>query len=46
MNTYEVQFKFNGRIYRELVSTTDGIKARELIKGRYPGSVILSARKK
>jgi hypothetical protein len=46
MTTYEVQFRFNGRVYRELITTTDSIKARQLIRGRYPGAVITSVRKK
>ena len=46
MNTYEVHFRFNGKYYKELITTTDGIKARELVRGRYPGAVITGVHKK
>ncbi len=44
MKTYEVSFTWNGRYYREMVTTIDAIKARELVRGRYPGAQILGAR--
>lgn len=44
MHTYEVSFRMNGRLYRETVTTSDAIKARELIKARYPDATILGAR--
>ena len=40
MKTYEVNFIWNGRVYRELITTTDSIKARELVRGRYEGAKI------
>ena len=40
MRTYQVHFIWNGRAYQELISTTNGFKARQLILGRYPGSKI------
>ena len=40
MRTYEVHFRWNGRVYVEQITTTDGIKARQLIKARYLGAVI------
>lgn len=43
MKTYEVSFILNGIVYRECVTTTDGIKARELVKSRYAGAKILGA---
>jgi hypothetical protein len=43
MRTYEVHFRWRGKVYKELITTTDGIKARELIRGRYPGAVITGA---
>jgi len=45
MNSYEVHFRWNNRVYSEIISTTDPIKARELIRGRYSGAVITSVRK-
>ncbi len=44
MHTYEVRFIWNGRAYQELISTTNGFKARQLIQGRYPGARITLAR--
>ena len=45
MKTFEVHFRWNNRVYSEIISTTDSIKARELIRGRYAGAVITSVRK-
>lgn len=44
MRSYEVHFRFNNRVYSEVVVTSDSIKARELIRGRYPGAQITSVR--
>ncbi len=44
MKTYEVSFTWHGKYYRESVTTTDSIKARELVRGRYPGAQILGAK--
>ena len=44
MTTFEVSFRWNGKAYRETVTTTNSIKARELIRGRYPGCQITGAR--
>ena len=40
MRTYQVHFIFEGRPYQELITTTNSIKARQLIRGRYPGAKI------
>jgi len=40
MRTYQVHFRWNGRAYQELITTTNTFKARQLIKGRYPGCQI------
>ena len=45
MRTFEVHFRWNGRVYVEQITTTDGIKARQLIRGRYPGAVITRVHK-
>ena len=44
MNTYEVHFRWNGKPYQELITTTNSFKARQLINGRYPGAKITSVR--
>jgi len=45
MNSYEVHFRWNNLVYSEIVNTTDSIKAREQVRGRYSGAVITSVRK-
>lgn len=40
MKTYQVRFIWNGRVHQELITTINGIKARQLIRGRYPGAKI------
>jgi hypothetical protein len=40
MKTYQVHFTWQGKAYQELITTTNGFKARQLIKGRYPGAKI------
>ena len=40
MKTYKVHFIWNGKPYQELITTTNSFKARQLIKGRYPGAKI------
>lgn len=40
MKTFQVHFIWNGKPYQELITTTNGFKARQLIKGRYPGCQI------
>ena len=40
MKTYQVHFIWNGKPYQELISSTNGFKARDLIRGRYPGAKI------
>ena len=44
MNTYEVSFRWNGRAWKEQITTTNSIKARQLILGRYEGAVITGVR--
>lgn len=44
MKTYEIHFIWNSRAYQELITSTNVVKAKKLIKGRYPGSKIISAR--
>ena len=44
MKDYEVHFTVNGKYYEEQVTTTNAIKARELIKARYPGAKITLAK--
>jgi hypothetical protein len=45
MNTYEVHFLINGVYYKEQITTANSLKARELIKKRYPNAKIMSAKK-
>lgn len=40
MKTYEVSFRWNGKAYKETVTTTNSFKARQLIEGRYAEAVI------
>ena len=42
MHTYEVHFIWEGRAYQEYITTTNGFKARQLIRGRYLGAKITS----
>ena len=42
MKTYEIHFIWQGRPYQELITTTNPFKAKQLIKGRYPGAKITS----
>ena len=44
MKTYEVHFRWNGKVYKEYITTNNAIKARDLIRGRYNGAVITSVR--
>ena len=44
MYSYEVSFRWNSKAYREIVTTSDSIKARELVRGRYDGAQITSVR--
>lgn len=44
MNSYQVNFRWNKQVYSEIVTTTNSIKARELIRGRYAGAQITSVR--
>ena len=44
MKTYEVHFRWNGKVYKEHIATNYAFKARELIKGRYPGCVITTVK--
>ena len=42
MNTYEVHFIWQGMAYQETITTTNTYRAKQLIKGRYPGAKITS----
>ena len=44
MKTFEVHFLVDGRAFVDTITTMDGFKARELIRGRYPGAKITSVR--
>ena len=44
MHTYEIHFIYNGRAFVDCVTTTNALKARELILGRYENSKITSVR--
>ncbi len=44
MKTLEVSFIWNGKVYREIVETTNSARARELIQGRYDGAKITHIR--
>jgi hypothetical protein len=44
MTTFEVHFIFQGKAYRETITTTNSYKAKQLIWGRYPGANITSIR--
>jgi len=44
MKTFEVHFLWNGMAYREQITTTSTIRAKQLIWGRYPGAKIQSVR--
>lgn len=44
MKVYEVHFTIDGKYYEEQVTTSNGIKARELIRAKYPNAKIMSAR--
>ncbi len=45
MKQYEVHFRWKNHNYKEVITTNHAHKARELVKGRYPGCVITSVRK-
>lgn len=44
MTTYEVSFRWQGRAWKEQITTTNSLKARELIRGRYEGAIITGVR--
>ena len=45
MTTFEIHFIWNGKAYKELITTTNTYRAKQLIKGRYKGAKITSVRK-
>ena len=44
MRTYEITFIFNSRPYVEQITTTNLMRAREIVYGRYAGAKIMGAR--
>ncbi len=46
MKDYEVSFKWNGKMYKEIIKTSSSIKARELVRGKYQGCSINSVNAK
>jgi hypothetical protein len=45
MTTFEIHFIWQGKAYQELITTTNTFRAKQLIRGRYPGARITSVRK-
>jgi len=44
MKTFEIHFIWQGAAYQEIITTTNTYRAKQLIKGRYPGAKITSVR--
>ena len=44
MTTFEVHFTINGVAYKELITTTNTYRAKQLIRGRYPSAKITLVR--
>ena len=44
MNTYEVQFWWHKKVYKEYITTTTTLNARQLISGKYQGAKIIYVR--
>ena len=45
-NEYEITFRLNGRVYKEVAQGNNPAKIRELLRARYPEAVITSVRQR
>jgi hypothetical protein len=45
MTTFEIHFIWQGIAYKEQITTTNVNRAKQLIKGRYPGAKITLVRR-
>lgn len=44
MKCFEVSYRLNGKVYRQIISTTTSIKARQILKNMILDAVITSVR--
>ncbi len=44
MKNFEVTYRLNGKVYRQVITTTTSIKAREILRNLLPHAVITGAR--